>query len=41
MSDKMNPNCLIYVLHSRQGRLLDDQDLMNLLNLVNDPQCFT
>ena len=30
----------IYVLHSRQGQSLADQNLIKFLNLVNDPQCF-
>ena len=40
MFDQMKPTCAIYVLHSRQGQSLGEQDLMKCLNLVNDPQCF-
>ena len=39
MFDQMKPTCAIYVLHSRQGQSLGDQDLLKCLNLVNDPQC--
>ena len=38
--DQMKPPCAIYVLHSRQGQSLGDQDLVKCVNLVNDPQCF-
>ena len=34
MFDQMKPTCAIYVLHSRQGQSLGDQDLMKYLNLV-------
>ena len=40
MFGHMKPICAIYVLYSRQGQSLGDQDLMKHLNLVNDPQCF-
>ena len=40
MFDQVKPTCTIYVLHSRQGQSLGEQDLMKCLNLVNDPQCF-
>ena len=40
MFDQMKSTCAIYVLHSRQGQSLGDQDLMKCLNLVNDLQCF-
>ena len=40
MCDQLTPTCAIYVLHSRQGQSLGDQDLMKCLNLENDPQCF-
>ena len=40
MSDQIKPTCAVYILHSRQGQSLGDQDLMKFLNLVNDPQYF-
>ena len=40
MFDQMKSTCAIYVLHSRQGQSLGDQDLMKCLNLVNNLQCF-
>ena len=40
MFDQKKPTCAIYVLHSRQGQSLGDQDLMKCLNLVNDLQSF-
>ena len=40
MFDQMKPIYAIYVLHSRQGQSLGEEDLMKCLNLVNDPQCF-
>ena len=40
MLDQMKPTFAIYVLHSRQGQSLGDQDLMKCLNLINDPQFF-
>ena len=39
MSDQMKLTWAIYVLHSRQGQSLGDQDF-SLTNLVNDPQFF-
>ena len=40
MFDQMKSTCAIYVLNSRQGQSLGDQDLMKCLNLVNNLQCF-
>ena len=39
MSEQMKSTCTIYILYSRQGQSLVDQDLMKFLNLVNIPQC--
>ena len=38
MSDRLKPTCEKYILQSRQGQSLEDQDLVE--PLVNDPQCF-
>ena len=35
MFDQMKPTCAIYVLHSRQGQSLGDQDLMKCLMIHN------
>ena len=40
MLGQMKPTCALYVLHSRRGQSLGDQDLMKSLDLVKDPQCF-
>ena len=40
MFGQMKPTCALYVLHSRRGQSLGDQDLMKSLDLVKDPQCF-
>ena len=40
MFDQIKPTWAIYVLHSREGQSLGDQDLMICLNLVDDPQSF-
>ena len=41
MSDQKKPTHAIYLLRQRQGQSLGDQGLLEFLNLVNDPQCFT
>ena len=41
MSDQKKPTHAIYLLQQRQGQSLGDQGLLEFLNLVNDPQCFT
>ena len=40
MFDQVKPTFAIYVLHSRKGQPLDDQDLMKCSHLVDNPQCF-
>ena len=40
MFDQTKSDCSKYILHSRQGLSIDEEDLMKFLNFVNDPQCF-